>query len=75
MTVQNAKSKSFEDIFEFYKPLIEAKNSDENQDIANRNVFDDTKFHVEEKRMMRDGNVKTNKFILPFEQRLLDLRK
>ena len=75
MEAQSQKSKSFQQLFEYYKPLIEAKNHDENQDVLRRNIFNDEHFVTEHKKFEKDGKLNVNRLIKPFEMRLFDLRK
>lgn len=72
---QNVKSKSFQDLFTYYKPLIDAKNATESKDIAGKNVFDDNQHRSQRKFISPAGEVKVNHFLKPFELRLFDLRK
>lgn len=66
---------NFKQLFEYYKPLIDAKNKAENQDILKRNIFQDDGFYEEVKTMNQDGTENVNKFLRPYEMRLFDLRK
>ena len=49
VNAQEKKGVSFKQLFEYYKPLIDAKNKKENQDILNRNIFQDEQFYEEKK--------------------------
>ena len=62
-------------MFNYYKPLIDAKNSDENEAQAKRKVFVDEQFVQEKTEVNKDGEPNVNRLIKPFEMRLFELRK